>query len=170
MSKRRRNVIALTTLASALALSVGAAGAFPAGGNAQPKKGAASGQTLHGTWTTTVTLQNPPPNLAPTFHALDTFTSSGELLVSSSVAMPSGRGLAQGEWVRTGNRRFACTFVWFRFDPTGAFISTQRVRRTMTLAPGLESFQGADAIDAIDPAGNVLGTIHGTETGTLIKG
>jgi len=90
------------------------------------------------------------------------------LLVSSSVDGPTLRGLAHGTWTRTGDRKFASSFTWFRFDPTGKFVGLQRVRRTMSVSANLKSFSSTDVIEIISPTGTVVATIHGTEQGTKL--
>jgi hypothetical protein len=145
-------------VAAAAALNAGADHAKPA-----------SGQQFSGTWLTSVTLTNAPPGVAPTFMALDTFLPSGELLVSSSQAAPASRSLAHGGWVRTGNRRFASSFIWFRFDATGAFVGMQRVRRTMTLAADLVTFSATDVVEVLTPTGAVVATAQATETGKRLS-
>ncbi len=159
-------------VAASLLMAIGTAmtTAALAGTAASPvgRKSAPLGQQLNGTWTTTVQLSDAPPGAPSAFTALDTFLPGGGLLVSSSAANPALRGLAHGAWVRTGNRQFASTFVWFRFDPTGQYIGTQRVRRTIQLAKSLKSFQSTDVIEVISPTGAVVATIHGTEAGTLL--
>lgn len=151
-------------VALAAAILVNAAVAASAGG---PK---APAQQLSGTWLTTITLQNPPPGLAPSFRALDTFTSSGGLLVSSSQAMPNLRSWpAQGSWVRTGNRRFSSNFTWFRFDTTGAFVGMQRVLRTMTVSANYASFQATDTVQVLAPDGaTVLKSLQANESGVRL--
>jgi len=115
---RKQTVLVTVALTTLVALF--AAGAISASdGKKNPKS-----QALSGTWMTTVTLEDPPPGIAASFRALNTFLPSGELLVSSSVGLPSTRSLAHGDWVRTGNRRFASSFLFFRFDPAGAFIGS----------------------------------------------
>jgi hypothetical protein len=161
-----RTVAAAAALALALVVASGSAASTAHRGAKQPK--AATGQQLSGTWLTTITLQNPPPGVAPIFTALDTFLPSGELLVSSSQAMPAQRTLAHGGWVRTGNRRFSSSFTWFRFDATGAFVGMQRVRRTMTLAPSGTTFDAIDVVEILTPAGAVVATIQGTEAGSRL--
>ena len=126
-------------------------------------------KAITGTWMTTVTLSDAPPQVDQTFLALDTFLCDGPLLVSSSASNPSGRGLAHGEWIRTGNHHFASTFVWFRFDPSGKFVGMQRVRRTIELAANGDTFQSADVIEILDPAGNVVATFHGAEAGQRLQ-
>ena len=114
---------------------------------------------------TTVTLEDPPPGVAATFRALNTFLPSGELLVSSSVGLPATRSLAHGDWIRTGNRRFASSFVFFRFDPAGAFIGSQRVHRTILLAASLNAFTSTDVVEILDPSGTVIRSSRATEVG-----
>lgn len=163
MLNRKHAVLGVLALIALTALV--AAGAISAGGTDEPAEISPVGQRLEGTWTTTVNLVDPPPGVDTSFRALNTFTASGELLVSSSVGMPSLRSLAHGEWLRTGNRRFASTFVFFRFDPTGRFIGTQKVHRTIRLQRRLDVFHSTDVIEIIDPNGNVLRTFGATEVG-----
>jgi hypothetical protein len=170
MLSTRTRISAATALLAAVVTAITATGALSAGAhNHIGAKTSPVGQQLNGTWTTMVTLTDAPPNVEASFHALDTFLPGGGLLVSSSVANPSLRGLAHGEWVRTGNRQFASTFIWFRFDTTGAFVGMQRVRRTLNLAQNLHSFQATDIVEIIAPTGAVVATVHGTEAGTRLS-
>ncbi len=146
-------LIALTAMISTGAISASA-------GKQAPKS-----ERLSGTWMTTVTLEDPPPGVAATFRALNTFLPSGELLVSSSVGLPATRSLAHGDWIRTGNRRFASSFVFFRFDPAGAFIGSQRVHRTILLAASLNAFTSTDVVEILDPSGTVIRSSRATEVG-----
>jgi hypothetical protein len=123
---------------------------------------------LDGTYLTAVQLTDAPPGAPASFNALDTFLPDGALLVSSSAPAPSSRGLAHGSWTHVGHRTFTSTFVWFRFDPTGLAVGTQRVQRTMRLSPDGSSFSATDVVEIVAPTGAVLATIHGTETGTLL--
>jgi hypothetical protein len=163
---------ALLTLAALLATSaIATSAALAATGRDQARTSAApNGQQLNGTWTTTVQLTDAPPGAPTSFNALDTFLPGGSLLVSSSAPSPGLRTLAHGTWIRTGDHRFASTFVWFRFDPTGQYIGTQRVSRTMVLAKNGASFQASDIVEVVSPTGAVVATIHGTESGTLLRG
>ena len=122
-------------------------------------------QQLSGTWLTTVTLANPPQGVPASFMALDTFFPSGELIASSSQVLPSTRTLAHGGWQRVGNRRFISTFTAFRFDASGVFAGTLRVRRTMTLSADGRSLNANDAVEMLSPAGAVVASFPATETG-----
>jgi len=145
-------------------LAVGVAGALSATSKGKDKEGA----RLTGTWLTTVTLVNPPPGIDATFQALDTFVAGGGILVSSSQSHPTMRSLAHGNCSHTSARQYACTFVWFRFDPTGAYLGMQRVRRTMTVSQDGNSFESTDTIDVLAPDGTVVATIQGSETGARL--
>ena len=99
------------------------------------------------------------------FQALDTFMPGGGIVVSSSQAHPTTRSLAHGNCARAGGRQYTCAFVWFRFAPTGTYVGMQRVRRTMTFSPDLDSFDAVDTIDVLAPDGTVVASLQGTETG-----
>jgi hypothetical protein len=163
---------ALLTLAVLLAMSAIATSAALAATSHDHARTSATpnGQQLNGTWTTTVQLTDAPPGAPTSFNALDTFLPGGSLLVSSSAPSPALRTLAHGTWIRTGDHRFASTFVWFRFDPTGQYVGTQRVSRTMVLAKDGASFQASDIVQVVSPTGAVVATIHGMESGTLLRG
>jgi hypothetical protein len=153
----------VTLLAAAIlaitALSAGATGALSA--SQKPK----APNDLKGTWSTSVTLVNAPPGVDAAFQTLNTFVAGGGLLVSSSQSHAAQRSLAHGNCARTGDREYACTFVWFRFDLAGTFVGSQRVRRTMEISQDRTSFQSADTIEVLAPDNTVLATIQGTETG-----
>lgn len=123
---------------------------------------------LSGTWATKVQISDAPPGVPSSFNALDTFEPRGGLVVSSSAPNPATRGLAHGNWTRTNHRNYTATFVWFRFDPTGANIGTQRVQRAMHLSRNGERFSGTDVIEVIAPSGDILATLHATESGRLL--
>jgi hypothetical protein len=164
---------ALVTFAALLAISaVATSVAIAATGRDHARTSAApkGQQQLNGTWTTTVQLTDAPPGAPAEFNALDTFLPGGNLLVSSSAPSAALRTLAHGAWIRTGDHRFSSTFMWFRFDPTGQYIGTQRVSRTMVLAKNGGTFQASDTVQVVAPTGAVAATIHGTESGTLLRG
>ena len=158
MMRKKTVLVAVALIALTAMVSTGAISA--SAGKQAPKS-----QRLSGTWMTTVTLEDPPPGVAASFRALNTFVMSGELLVSSSVGLPATRSLAHGDWIRTGNRRFASSFVFFRFDPAGAFIGSQRVHRTILLASSLNAFTSTDVIEILDPSGTVIRSSRATEVG-----
>ncbi len=162
----RRILLAAMTLVAIVFAATGAGGAFSAPDEQSHDN--ASGNRLEGTWLSTVTIENPPPGIEATFLALNTFGRSGEVVVSSSQGLPDRRSLAQGEWVRSGDGRYECSFTWFRFDAAGTYIGTQRVRRTMTLGPNRDTFESTDVVEVIAPNGTVVATLNATEVATRI--
>jgi hypothetical protein len=165
----KRALLTLTALLATGAIATSAALAATGSDHARTST-ALNGKQLNGTWTTIVQLTDAPPGAPTSFNALDTFLPGGSVLVSSSAPSPGLRTLAHGTWIRTGDHRFASTFVWFRFDATGQYIGTQRVSRTMVLAKNGASFQASDIVEVVSPTGAVVATIHGTESGTLLRG
>ncbi len=162
-------VMAATTIVAAIVVTGAAAVSTPTAAQKEnPKLTANAMRQVEGTWMSKVTLQSPPPGVDANFLALNTFSRGGRLLVSSSQSQPALRSLAHGEWARTGNRRFASTFVWFRFDAVGKFAGMQRVRRELTLSPDLNSFEATDTIELLAPDGTVVATLRGTESATRL--
>jgi hypothetical protein len=161
-------MIALAALAAALC-TIAATAALAAPRTAA-EHSAVRTHSLDGTWTTHVRLTDAPPGVPSDFEALDTFVRGGELLVSSSAAMPATRSLAHGSWTRTSRRHAQSSFRWFRFDPSGQFVGTQRVVRTMRVSRGGATFHADDVITLLSPTGAVVATIHGTEVGKRLAG
>jgi hypothetical protein len=169
MSIFKHGLIVMVSLAAAT--SAGAA--QPALAQSRPAAHHHSPRAVHelnGTYLTTVQLTDAPPGAPASFNALDTFLPGGGLLVSSSAPNPSTRGLAHGGWTHVDHRNFTSSFAWFRFDPTGVAIGTQRVTRTMTFSKDGSTFNATDVVEIVAPTGAVLATIHGTETGSLFPG
>jgi hypothetical protein len=152
-----RYLVALACFVAALAATTVAVGAT--GKKAQAPQ-------LTGTWLTSISLTNPPPGVDATFQALDTFVPGGGIIVSSAQSHPSARSLAHGNCAHGHGETFACTFVWFRFDPTsGTYVGMQRVRRTMTVSNDQNSFRATDTVEVLAPNGTVVASIQGSETG-----
>ena len=127
------------------------------------------GQELEGTWVVDVTLENPPPGIPPNFPTMNTFLPSGELLETGAGTAPSRRTPGHGEWVRTGDRRFAATLMWFRFDAEGRYIGTQTAHEQIRLRRNLRQFRGTSLTVIRDPEGNVLATSTARLEGTRIE-
>ncbi len=120
-------------------------------------------QSLKGSWIVTVTRED-----QSTFLSLMTFTSGGGVLEESNTT--SIRSLGHGEWVRTGNRQFARTFVFFRFDgPTRGFIGTGRATANMRLGEDLNEFRAVARLERFDVNGNLIDTSTSTELGRRLE-
>lgn len=124
---------------------------------------------LSGTWEVTVTRPD-----GTTFLSLMTFTPSGEVLEESN--NPPIRSLAHGEWVRTGNRRFTRTWVYFRFVPTSnpaiprLFVGTNRNTANIVLSRDRKRFNAIACSQLYDVNGNPEGDRRClNETGTRLE-
>ena len=156
--------LVLTVLVSLLAAQT-----IGAGGGRELRAVSGVGQELEGTWLVTVRPNNPPPGLPPSFPTLNTFLPSGELLETGTGTPPSRRTPGHGEWLRTGDRRFALTLVFFRFDAEGRYIGPLEANTTLRLARNLRTFRGVSTAVLRDPQGNVVGTFDTTVTGERIE-
>jgi hypothetical protein len=79
------------------------------------------------------------------------------------------RGPSHGSWEHVSGRLYADTQVFFRFDPTGTFLGTQRINENVRLAPDGDSFTTVSISNLFDPNGNlVVGGLRATVTGTRI--
>jgi len=165
---RRRLLLGLG-LVLAVLLSLLGAQAITAGGGDGLRAVSGVGQELEGTWRVQVSPENPPIGLPPSFPTLYTFIPSGELLETSVGTPPSRRSPGHGEWLRTGDRRFAFTFIFFRFDAESRYIGELEASTRIRLARNLRRFRGFSTVVLRDPQGNVVGTFNTTLSGERIE-
>ena len=125
------------------------------------------GQQLEGTWMLTVRIDGPPPpGVPPVLPAMNTFLPGGALFETG--AGSSARGPGHGQWVRTGDREFAATFAFFRFDQAGKPLGAQRVTRAIRLNEGLDELRAEARFEVADLQGTVTARGRATETGTRL--
>ena len=158
---RKRIAIVIASLLVLVAVSV-------TGFSSASSTKSSQGLQLDGTWMVTVTRINPPPGLAPTFKSLMSYARGGVMIETATGSIPSTRrGPALGQWERIGNRRFATSMWFFRFDPvTGISVGSQRVDRTMQLSRNRESFTAVGLVQQFDVDGNPVGPpLRATEVG-----
>lgn len=137
-----------TSLATIAAIGVAAlvaAGATWSGRD----PGDSSANTLVGTWQLTV---NRGPALPPV-QGLTTYTRGHSLIGTGNLTV---RGPAHGVWEHVRGRLFADTHIFFRFDATGGFIGSQKIRETVRLSPDGESYTAIAISDQFDPSGNLV--------------
>ena len=166
--KRRLNLLGPGLLLAVLVSLLGAH-AIAAGGESELRAVSPVGQELEGTWRVQVSPENPPIGLPPSFPTLNTFMPSGELLETGVGTPPSRRTPGHGEWLRTGDRRFAFTLVFFRFDAEGRYIGDLEASTQIRLARNLRRFRGFSTAVLHDPQGNVVGTFNSTTNGERIE-
>ena len=154
------------TLALALGIGLGAVAPRIAG-VARGGDLSSVGQQLEGTWITTVSRESGTPGLPLVFTSLNTFLPGGALLETTAASMTRSPG--HGQWLRTGDRQFTTTFVFFRFDAMGAFIGTQRVTRNIRLNERLDEYRAVNFVEIFDAAGTLTMTDRATETAMRLR-
>jgi hypothetical protein len=122
-----------------------------------------SANELVGSWELTV---NRGPQLPPV-KGLTTYTQGHSLIGTANVVV---RGPAHGTWERVSGRLYADTHIFFRFDPTGTFLGTQKIRETVQLAQDGDSYKAVAISDQFDPNGTLIASgLRATITATRIK-
>ena len=119
----------------------------------------ASGQSLAGAWNVKIVFDTP---------GLEGCTAPG-MNTSDGGVIAAGCSLAEspgyGQWVRTGNRTFAVTFVGQGFDlATGAITSTYKVRASVRLSQDIQQFIGPFVTDVVALDGTPIITATGIVT------
>ena len=136
---------------------------------------AEAGQRLEGSWTVAV---EPTGGQLGAPRLLVSFTTEGVALRTAPLQQmaPPALGVAKmfistthGEWVRTGDREFALTFIGFAFDDAGNFLATQHIRVAPTLSDTLDTFSGPFKTEFLAADGSVLAASTGTVQGTRIR-
>jgi hypothetical protein len=157
-------MISKTSLAAIAAVTVGAVAALVAAGAISASAGDDSAANqLEGSWELTV---NRGPQLPPV-KGMTTYTRGHSLIGTANVVI---RGPAHGTWEHVSGRLYADTHIFFRFDPTGAFLGTQRIKETVRLAPDGDSYTAVAISDQFDPNGNLVASgLRATITATRIK-
>jgi len=118
---------------------------------------AALGRTLAGTWVVNVSQPGFPPA-----QRHFTFNSDGGLVTNDDLQVGPNFvehfTIAQGNWIRTGNRSVAATTVGQRFNLEGSFVGTFKVRMNLELNPLANEWSGTARVDIALPSGQVIFT------------
>ena len=101
----------------------------------------------------------------PRFREFLTF-NEGETLTGTSTAVTS----VYGVWEREeGRRNYSFAFLSLRYNASGVFIGTQKVRQTAELSANGNEFTSTGTIEILDANGNVVGNGCSTSTGTRFE-
>jgi hypothetical protein len=158
-------MIRKTSLAVLAVATVGVVAALATTGaiSASAANDDSSANELIGSWQLTV---NRGPQLPPV-KGLTTYTRGHSLIGTGNLVV---RGPAHGTWEHVSGRLYADTHIFFRFDPTGTFLGTQKIRETVRLAQDGDSYTAVAISDLFDPNGNpVASGLRATITATRIK-
>jgi hypothetical protein len=110
---------------------------------------------IEGTWVGKVTSLVGPP---VTFLSMTTFLPGGRIIEENS--SPAVRSLAQGEWVRTGNRQFVRTMYLFNFAAPRTFIGMTKVVNYIELTHDGDNYDSLADFEVYDVNGNLVTTGH----------
>ena len=128
---------------------------------AQDNLGSTRGQSLQGTWI----AQLAAPNGDLTLFEVGTFYPDGSY--TGANVNPS-HSAHVGVWLRTGDRKFAFTVMFFTRDEKGVFNGIVKARGVLTLSEDLKTYSSAIERVVMDTAGRELQVIGGI-TGTAVR-
>ena len=117
-----------------------------------------SANQLTGTWTATAVRPAPLPPVT----SLQMYSPRGVFVESGNDALT--RSPQYGVWERIGGRSYAATGVFHRFNAQGDYIGSQKISRTIELAPDGETFKAVARVTVLDAGGNTLASflVRGT--------
>jgi hypothetical protein len=119
-------------------------------------------EKLLGSWNVEVTTVGQ----GTTFPALLTFTDDGAMLADEPPSPFETSG--HGNWVKTGRRDVAYTFVSLIGSAEGPLSAKLKVVGTLQWDDGNDSWNGPFKIDILDPSGNMILSDRGTFSLTRI--
>lgn len=120
---------------------------------------------IEGPWAEQLTLTNCQSGaVLATIRGLDLFHRGGTYS-SASTQAPTAAGPTVGTWTAQAGG-YTNVLSFFRFNPDGSFAGTTKVRRTITLQSGNDSFTFTSTSEVRDPNGVVLVMTCGTGSAT----
>ena len=173
-----KNTFLKTTVGKFLALLMlfGCTQVFVSGqeseqGDLQEEQTERSRQGIVGAWRTAITLRNCQTGLpvSPVGRGLLTFHEGGTLS-EFNLGPGQNRSPGHGVWEeRHGRHHYSGVFVINRYDATGVFIGTTKVRPAWELSTSGNGFTTNAAVEIFDANDNLIGTGCATGVGTRIE-
>lgn len=171
MKKPGRNTAATAIATAAIATAVVAV-TVPAESSTPGHRSPAA---LVGTWEVTVhpaSASGAPPQ-APERAAPIAFTSLLQYGSRGGVTEITTRGAGLtgglGTWRRGPHGTYRTVFEKYRFDSTGMWVATIRIRETETVAGNGRSYDGRATTDVLSPAGQVQMSFTSTTHAVPLK-
>jgi hypothetical protein len=113
-----------------------------------------------GAWNVTIEFEGFPPCTAPSL-----MTADGGIVANACTNLESP---GYGQWIRTGSRTYAVTFVGLEYAPDGSTIGTYKVRAKGTLTKDASLFSGPFKTEVFDQEGRVIFTVTGMVRATRV--
>ena len=83
---------------------------------------------------------------------------------------PALRSPGHGVWQREhGWQEYSFAFTFYRYDASGVFLGSQKVRATLELGEGGDEFASRSALETLDVNGAVIATGCATAVGTRFE-
>jgi hypothetical protein len=160
-------------LISALIITASIASAQDAQSQPSPAASAPHERTIQGVWRTVVTPRNCQTGQTfPSLQGLFTFNQGGTMSEYGigPGSSPALRSPGHGVWQREhGWQDYSFAFTYYRYDASGAFLGSQKVRATLELGAGGDEFASRSAIEILAANGAVVGTGCATAVGTRFE-
>jgi len=173
MNIKKRTWLVPCALISTLAMAVSPAAAQDTRHEQSSATSTASERTIRGVWQTVVTPRNCQTGDAIlTLSGLFTFNQGGTMSEYGigPGSSPALRSPGHGVWQREhGWQDYSFAFTYYRYNASGAFLGSQKVRATLELGPSGDEFSSRSAIEILDVNGAVIATACATAVGTRFE-
>jgi len=173
MNLKKYTAVVPCALISALTITASIASAQDAQSQQSSAASAAPERTIQGVWRTVVTPRNCQTGQTfPSLQGLFTFNQGGTMSEYGigPGSSPALRSPGHGVWQREhGWQDYSFAFTYYRYDASGAFLGSQKVRATLELGAGGDEFASRSAIEILDGNGAVVGTGCATAVGTRFE-
>jgi len=125
---------------------------------------------LEGSWNHTGTRLNCATGASlGTFSAMFTFNRGGTFWESGTQISPALRSPSHGVWSYEGNRNYATSFQFFRFNTDGTLAGRQIIRQQVELSQDGNSYTATATAQVLDVNGTVLANNCSSGTGTRFE-
>ena len=173
MNLKKYTAVVPCALISALTVTASIASAQDTQNQPSSAMSAAHERTIQGVWRTAVTPRNCQTGDAIlTLSGLFTFNQGGTMSEYGigPGSSPALRSPGHGVWQREqGWQDYSFAFTFYRYDASGVFIGSQKVRATLELDAGGDAFASRSAIEILDVNGGVIGSGCATAVGTRFE-
>ena len=165
---RRNRTVPFAVIAALVFVTIASAQ-----GNQHQQSLADNERTIQGVWRTVVTPRNCQTGDAIlTLAGLFTFNQGGTLSEYGigPGSSPALRSPGHGVWQREhGWQDYSFAFTYYRYNASGLFLGSQKVRATLELAPSGDEFASRSLVETLDVNDAVIGTGCATAVGTRFE-